>query len=98
MRLMRIAFVTKLFLAAFLVGLRASAADFTLKTADKSAPKEIPESIRGVLQSKAIQLLQGDKPALEIWLRQEVPLKSKPASANEALMAITETRSEERRV
>src|SRR6185295_4527097 len=39
----------------------------------------------------AVQLLQGDKPALEIWLRQEVPLKSKPASASEALMAIAET-------
>ena len=88
---MKIAFVTKLFVAAFLVGLHASAADFTLKMADKPAPKEIAESIRAVLQTKSIQLVQGDKPVLEIWLRQELPLKSKPASANEALGAVGET-------
>ena len=75
----------------FLIAAMASAADFTLKTADKPAPKEASESIRAVLQPKAIQLLQEDKAALEIWLRQEVPLKSKPASANDALAAIAET-------
>jgi hypothetical protein len=69
----------------------AGAADFTLKTVTKQPPKEISESIRAVLQADAIQLVQGDKPALEMWLRQEVPLKSKPASASEALMAIAET-------
>lgn len=82
---------TTLIAATLLSGASLLAADFTLKTADKPAPQEIGESIRAVLQSKAIQLLQGDKPSLEIWFRQEVPLKSKPASANEALMAITET-------
>ena len=35
--------------------------------------------------------MQGDKPALEIWFRQEVPLKSKPSSASEALGAVGET-------
>ena len=67
------------------------AADFALKMVEKAAPKEIGESMRGVLQSKAVQLSQGDKPALEIWFRQEVPLKSKPASAAESLGAIAET-------
>jgi hypothetical protein len=70
---------------------QARAADFALKTTDKPAPKEISEPIRAVLQPKAIQLVNGDKPALEIWFRQEIPLKSKPASANDALMAIAET-------
>jgi hypothetical protein len=67
------------------------AAEFTLKTADKAAPKEVGESIRGALEAKAIQLIQSDKPALEIWLRKELPLKSKPASAAEALGALAET-------
>lgn len=87
---MRIQFIPAV-LAALAVVVNLPAADFTLKTADKSAPKEIGESMRAVLQSKAIQLAQGDKPALEIWFRQEVPLKSKPASANEALGTIPET-------
>ncbi len=88
---MRIGFSTALVAAGLLFTARSGAAEFTLKTADKPAPKEISDSIRAVLQPKALQLVQGDKPALEIWLRQEVPLKSKPASANEALMAIAET-------
>jgi len=63
----------------------AKAADANLKVADKPAPKEISDSIRGVLQSKALQIGSGDKPSLEIWLRQEVPLKAKPSgdSVNE---------------
>src|SRR2546430_14845303 len=68
-----------------------TAADYTLKTADKPPPKETGDSIRPVLQSKAIQLLSGEKPALEIWFRQEIPLKSKPASANDALGVVPET-------
>jgi hypothetical protein len=77
--------------AALLLCASSPAADFPLKTTDKPAPKEISEPVRAVLQPKAIQLVQGDKPALEIWFRQEVPLKSKPASGNDALMAIAET-------
>ena len=69
----------------------STAADFTLKTAEKPPPKEIGDSIRSVLQPKAIQLLSGDKPALEIWFRQEIPLKSKPASPTDALSAVSET-------
>ena len=88
---MRIGITTGLWAAALFIGAHVSAADFALKTADKPAPKEIGDSIRGALQSKAIQLVQGDKPALEIWFRQEVPLKSKPSSASEALGAVGET-------
>src|SRR5687767_13761161 len=68
-----------------------AAADLTLKTIEKAAPKEIGDSMRGLLQAKAIQLVSGDKPALEIWLRQEVPLKAKPASPSESLATIGET-------
>src|SRR6266850_4396225 len=76
---------------AILVSPRVTvAADFSLKVIEKPAPKEIGETIRAVLQPKAIQLLNGDKPAWEIWPRTELPLKSKPASANDALSAVPE--------
>lgn len=68
-----------------------SAADFAIKTTDKPVPKEIGDSMRAVLAAKAVQLMQAEKPALEIWFRQEVPLKSKPASAKDALGTIAET-------
>ena len=67
------------------------AAERTLKIVDKPAPKEIGESIRNVLQTKAVQLLDGEKVALEIWPRTELPLKSKPSSGNDTLSAISET-------
>ena len=77
--------------AALLAAANLHAADFALKFVEKAAPKEIGDSMRGVLSAKAVQLVNGDKPALEIWFRQEVPLKSKPASSNDALGAIAET-------
>ncbi|HEY0457444.1 MAG TPA: hypothetical protein VGE41_13820 [Verrucomicrobiae bacterium] len=70
---------------------RINAADFALKVTDKPASKQLGESIGAVLQPKAIQLLKGSEPALEIWLRSDVPLKSKPASPGDALGAIAET-------
>jgi hypothetical protein len=88
---MKIRFSTTLIVTALFFHTHSHAANFTLKTADKPAPKEIGEPIRAVLDAKALQLVQADKPALEIWFRQELPLKAKPASANEALMAIAET-------
>ena len=88
---MRIRFTTAVLAVALLTGTHVSAADFALKTAETSAPKGISDSIRAVLQTKAIQLVQGDKPALEIWFRQEVPLKSKPVTPNEVVGAISET-------
>ncbi|MEY2408713.1 MAG: hypothetical protein QOF48_1383 [Verrucomicrobiota bacterium] len=71
--------------------MRIAAAEFALKTAEQPVPKEIGESIRAVMQAKSLQLMRGDKPSLEIWIRQEVPLKSKPVSSNDALGAIPET-------
>jgi hypothetical protein len=77
--------------AIFFSPCTTTAADSTLKVTDKPAPKEVSENIRAVLQPKAIQLLNGDKPALEIWPCTELPLKSKPSSANDTLNAIAET-------
>jgi hypothetical protein len=73
------------------LGTFANAADSVLKTAEKPTPKEISDSIKAALQPQAVQLVRADKPALEIWFRQEVPLKSKPSSPNEALGNIVET-------
>jgi len=61
------------------------AAELTLKAVEKEPPKELDASIRAALQSKAIQLLDGEKPALEFWLRSEIPLEAKPASIDKGL-------------
>jgi len=66
----------------------AVGAELTTKPGDKEAPAEVDASIRGVLQPKPIQVLGGGKPVLEFWLRKEVPLQSKPASAAKAMEAI----------
>src|SRR5439155_18649709 len=66
----------------------ATAADLALKLADKEPPKELDASIRAKLQTKAVQLLDGEKPVYEFWFSAEVLLQSKPASAGKALDAI----------
>ncbi len=65
-------------------------ADLTLKVADKEPPKELDPSIRAKLQSKAVQVMNGEKTAYEFWLSSEVPLQSKPASVPKSLDAIKE--------
>jgi hypothetical protein len=65
-----------------------SAADLTVKVADKEPPKELDASIRAKLQSKAIQLFNGGKPVYEFWFDAEVPLQAKPSSAAKSLEAI----------
>ena len=66
----------------------AVGADLSLKLVDKAPPAEVDPSIRQTLQSKAVQLLDGDKPAYEFWFRSELPLQSKPASPAEGLDAV----------
>src|SRR5437870_1347255 len=75
-------------LLTFLQVIASTAADFALKVADKEPPKELDTSIRAKLQTKAVQLLDGEKPVYEFWFSAEVPLQSKPASAGKALDAI----------
>jgi len=69
----------------------ASAAELTLKVTDKAPPSEINESIRSLLQPKAVQLLEGDKPVIELWLAKELNLQSKPSSPATALDALKQT-------
>jgi len=71
--------------------LACGAAELTLKVADKEPPKELDASIRAVLQPKAVQLLEGDKPVYEFWFRSEVPLQSKPGSLAKALESVKAT-------
>ena len=66
----------------------SSAADLTLKVVEKEPPKELGDTIRAALQSKALQLLDGDKLAYEFWFASEIPLKSKPASLEKALDSV----------
>ena len=83
-------FLASLLGAAFLIAnaIQGRAADLTLKVADKEPPKELGDSIRSKLQSKVVQLLDGDKPAYEFWFCNEIPLQSKPESVAKSLEAL----------
>lgn len=59
-----------------------------LKVIDKAPPEELAADIRAKLQGKAIQLLDGAKPAFEFWLVSEMPLTSKPAGLAKALDSV----------
>jgi hypothetical protein len=67
------------------------AAELNLKLLDKTLPQEIDPSITNLLSSKALQLLDGEKPAYELWLRDRLPLKSKPSSTATGLASLAET-------
>jgi len=74
-----------------LLATTAPAADLTLKFSEKQPPRELDASIQARLQTKAVQLLDGAKPAYEFWFCKEIPLQSKPASTAKALDALKET-------
>ena len=57
-----------------------SGAEIKLKFLDKAPPTELGESIRAHLQSKAVQLLDGEKAVYEFWFARELTLTKKPAS------------------
>ncbi len=59
-----------------------------LKVVDKAPPEALAADIRAKLQGKAIQLLDGTKPAFEFWLVSELPLASKPAGLAKALDSV----------
>ena len=81
----------RLLAALVLCTCAASAADLALKVTDNAPPTEINESIRSLLQPKAVQLLDGDKPVVELWLAKELNLQSKPSSPATALDAVKQT-------
>src|SRR5438067_473963 len=63
-----------------LLASHAPAAELTLKITDKQPPKELDPAIQAKLQTKAVQLLDGEKPVSEYWFCKELSLQSKPAS------------------
>src|SRR5687768_1189393 len=77
--------------ALLLVNLTGVAAEYAVSTGDQDVPTQVAEPIRAVLSVKPIQLMDGEKPVLRIWFRNNIPLKSKPSSPASALEAIAET-------
>ena len=82
-----------LLLAVFLSfsQLTTPGAELAVKTTRIEPPGEVGESIRKLLQSTAVQLLDSDKPVWEFWFRNDLPVKSKPESPGTALGLISET-------
>ena len=76
MEMVRRALITTLL---YLLALGTPAAEFTVKTAETAAPKELGDSIRAALDTKTVQLLEGDKTVLELWFRKDAPVKSNAA-------------------
>lgn len=68
--------------------LAANLSALELKVVDKAPPEELAADIRAKLQGKAIQLLDGTKPAFEFWLVSEMPLAGKPAGLAKALDSV----------
>lgn len=77
---------TQLALIFFTAALLCSpAAEFALKTIDKEPPPEIAPAIRSLLQPKAVQLLQDDKPLFEYWLVNNVTVTTNPGETQKHL-------------
>jgi hypothetical protein len=81
----------RLGIALLLCGLAARAADLEVRVANKALPGEIAPEIAVLLQPQALQVVQGGKPVLEVWLAKELPLQSKPTSAATALDVVKQT-------
>ena len=68
----------------------SQAEELKLKTIEKAPPEAVAPAIRETLSSQAIQLLKGDRPALEFWLRSPLPLRKAPTDSQSALKAVAE--------
>jgi hypothetical protein len=81
-----------LFLLAFLIQAGVCrAANVLIQVSETPPPREIGESIRNVLQPRAVQALEGGKASYQFWFRTDIPLKAKPESIAKDLDAIDET-------
>jgi hypothetical protein len=74
--------------ALLLWAFAAQSAELEVRVANKAFPKEITADITAILQPQALQVMQGDKPVLEVWLAKELALQAKPASPATALDAV----------
>lgn len=76
-------------LIAFALTLAVSrGAELSLKVIDKAPPEIVDASITKLLKLQALQLADGSTAAWEFWWVNEVPLKSKPATAESSLSAL----------
>ena len=66
------------------------AAETALKSIESQPPKDAAEALSKVLQPKAVQVVQGDKPAFTFWWRNAIPLKAAPESPAKGLAALEE--------
>jgi hypothetical protein len=77
---------------AFLVGALSAVrgADLKLDVADKQPPAEVGDAIKKVLESRALQIVDDDKPVYQFWFRKDTPVKSKPDAGPKALDAMAD--------
>jgi hypothetical protein len=60
-------------------------AEWRVRQEDKAPPTALGESIRSLLDTKSVQVLEGEKPVWEFWLAKQIPLKGRPEAAAKAL-------------
>ena len=72
------------------LGMSGQAAEVMLKSVDMEPPKELGESIRKLVATKAVQLSAGDKTLYQFWLVNELPVTSPPVSPAKGLESIAE--------
>jgi hypothetical protein len=65
----------------------SASAELQVKSVELAPPSSVSEGIRSVLEKQAIQVLNEEKPVLELWFRKDIPLKS----ASGSLDSIAET-------
>lgn len=56
-----------------------SAADYRVEKNDVGPPQEVSEAIRGALGTGGLEIRSGDKTVVEVWVREDVPMKDSPS-------------------
>jgi hypothetical protein len=59
-----------------------------LRVESSLVPAEISPEIRALLQTKSVRINEGEKPLMEFWLRNEVPVSAVPPAISKALDAL----------
>ncbi|MCC6490234.1 MAG: hypothetical protein IT364_22305 [Candidatus Hydrogenedentes bacterium] len=75
---------------ALFCALPALAQETVLKVTETPPPAELAQAFRDTLDTKAVQILAGEKPIFEFWFRKDIPLTANPPAGQTALDAIKE--------
>lgn len=67
-----------------------AAAEISVKSVEMAPPDAVSEAIAATLESKAIQVMDGDEALYDFWFVKELSLKAKPESADKALDQVRE--------